>query len=74
MLCTRRQKETIHYRGPLVCVRLESRLICLEDGKTVEGLMESLGLPHQIPGSVIFNGIKDESKAKLQENVQFVST
>ncbi len=42
--------------------------ISLDEGTTVQGLLEILGLPPQMPKSVLLNGVRADSKAKLKEN------
>jgi len=42
--------------------------IPLEEGTTVQGLLESLGLPPQMPKSILVNGVRADSETELQEN------
>jgi molybdopterin converting factor small subunit len=42
--------------------------IPLEEGTTVQGLLESLGLPPQMPKSILVNGVRADSETELQES------
>ena len=42
--------------------------ISVENGTTVQGLVERLGLPSQIPKNILVNGIKAEHERELQES------
>ena len=42
--------------------------IPLEEGTTVQGLLEILGLPPQMPKSVLLNGVRADSETELHES------
>jgi molybdopterin converting factor small subunit len=42
--------------------------ISLDDGTTVQGLLEVLGLPPQMPKSILVNGVRADSETELQES------
>ncbi|MFC1591495.1 MoaD/ThiS family protein [Thermodesulfobacteriota bacterium] len=42
--------------------------ICIDCGMTVQGLLDKLGLPPQIPRTVLVNGVRACDDALLQES------
>ncbi len=46
----------------------KTAVLSLEDGTSVHGLITQLGLPEEIPKSILVNGRRAGDKAILQEN------